>query len=90
MKPYQPYLNKYNIISVYKTTTATELAAQATDKTACTWQEQVPEPYHQFGKVFSNKESTRFPESRPWDHAIDLLPEAPVTLSCKVYPLAEG
>jgi len=50
---------------VHKTTTATELAAQAADKTTCTWQEQVPEPYHQFGKVFSNKESTRFPESRP-------------------------
>jgi len=82
--------NERHIISVHKTTTATELAAQATDQTKCTWQEQVPEPYHQFGKVFSDKESTRFPESRPWDHAIDLLPEAPVTLNCKVYPLAEG
>jgi len=82
--------NECHTISVHKTTTATELAAQATDQTKHTWQEQVPEPYHQFGKVFSDEESTRFPESRPWDHAIDLLPEAPVTLNCKVYPLAEG
>ena len=27
------------------------------------------------------------PESRPWDHAIDLLPNAPHTLNCKTYPL---
>jgi hypothetical protein len=71
-------------------TTATELAIQAVDQTKCTWQEQVPEPYHQFGRVFSDKESHRFPELRPWDHAIDLLPDVPPTLDCKVYPLSEG
>jgi len=54
------------------------------------WEEQVPSVYHQYGKVFSDQESTRFPGRRPWDHAIDLLPEAPTTLNCKVYPLAEG
>ena len=32
----------------------------------------------------------RFPESRPWDHEIELLPDAPSTLDCKVYPLSYG
>ena len=57
--------NERDIIQVNKTTTATEIAAQATDQSACTWQEQVPTVDHQFGKVFSNIESTRFPDSRP-------------------------
>ena len=46
--------------------------------------------YHKFRKVFSDEESQRFPEPRHWDHAIDLLPEAPPTLNCKIYPLPEG
>jgi len=82
--------NERNTITVRKTTTATELAAQASDKTQRTWEEQVPSVYHQYGRVFSDQESTRFPGRQPWDHAIDLLPEAPTTLNCKVYPLAEG
>ena len=82
--------NERNTITVRKTTTATELATQASDKRQRTWEEQVPSVYHQYGRVFSDQESTRFPGRRPWDHAIDLLPEAPTTLNCKVYPLAEG
>jgi hypothetical protein len=27
---------------------------------------------------------------KPWDHAIDLLPDAPKTLDCKLYPLTPG
>src|SRR6267154_268113 len=69
---------------------ATNLAASAADKTERTWQEQVPLEYHQFGKVFSDEEAQRFPNSRPWDHEIKLTPDAPQVLNCKVYPLAEG
>src|SRR5947209_7551390 len=82
--------NEHDTVTIGKATTATELAIQALDHTKRTWQEQVPEPYHQFSRVFSDEESQRFPESRPWDHAIDLLPNAPPTLDCKVYPLPEG
>jgi len=60
-----------------RATKATELAIQAIDKTEKTWQEQVPLEYHLYGKVFSDKEASRFPQSRPWDHAIELLPDAP-------------
>ena len=78
------------VIRVRKTTTATRLAAEVADTLVRPWQEQVPIEYHHFGRVFSNKEAQRFPDKRPWDHAIDLLPDAPLTLNCKVFPLAHG
>jgi hypothetical protein len=72
-----------------KSTVAQELAIQATNKTERTWQEQVPKEYHDFGKVFSEEESQRFPERRRWDHAIDLKEDAPAVIDCKVYPLSQ-
>jgi hypothetical protein len=75
---------------IRRTTKATTLAAEAADKTKRTWQEQVPMEYHKYGKVFSEKASHRFPGPRPWDHAIDLMPNAPKMLDCKTYPLAIG
>jgi Reverse transcriptase (RNA-dependent DNA polymerase) len=47
----------------------------------------IPEEYRQHHKVFSDQQATHFPPSRPKDHAIKLLPGAPETISCKVYPL---
>jgi hypothetical protein len=38
--------NKRDIVTIGKAMIATELAIQALDQTKCTWQEQVPEPYH--------------------------------------------
>jgi hypothetical protein len=38
------------------TTKATTLAADAVDKTSCTWQEQVPHKYYKYGQVFSEEE----------------------------------
>ncbi|TFY78751.1 hypothetical protein EWM64_g5260 [Hericium alpestre] len=39
-------------------------------------QEQVPKQYKQYEKVFSEKASFCFPQERPWDHEIELKPEA--------------
>ena len=44
-----------------KVTVAQQLAEQATDKKERTWQELVSKRYHHHGKVFSEKESERFP-----------------------------
>ncbi len=41
---------------------------------------RIPLQYQQYAKVFSDEESKKFPPERPWDHAIDLKDEAPVTL----------
>ena len=71
-------------------TKATALAAQNADRSERPWQEVVPLEYHKYGKVFSEREAQRFPRRRPWDHAINLVPDAPRILNCKTYPLAEG
>jgi hypothetical protein len=41
-----------------------------------------------FANVFSNKESKKFPPKRPWDHKIELKPEAPATLISKTIKLS--
>src|SRR6266581_2529671 len=67
---------------------ASELAQKAMDHTKKTFEQMVLIPYHRHRKVFNEEASHQFPPKRPWDHAIDLLPESPKTLDCKVYPLA--
>jgi hypothetical protein len=47
----------------------------------------IPREYQRHHQVFSDQQATRFPPSRPEDHAIKLIPGAPETISCKVYPL---
>ncbi len=73
-----------------KTTMASELAQKAMDKTKKTFEQMVPEEYRRHARTFNEKESHRFPPPRPWDHAIELLPDAPKAFDCKVYPMARG
>ena len=73
-----------------KTTIAQQLAEQATDKMIQPWDQIVPPQYHQHERVFSKTAAHRFPNSQDWDHVIDLKPDAPTTLDCKVYPLSLG
>jgi len=40
-----------------------------------------------FHSVFSKESFDDLPESKPWDHAVELIPDA-TPKSCKVYPLA--
>ena len=47
----------------------------------------IPPEYLNHRKVFSEKESHRLPKHQPWDHSIDLKPDAPETLKSKVYPM---
>lgn len=54
---------------------------------ARTFDEMVPSAYHAYKDVFEKKASERFPESRPYDHAIDLKPGF-VPRNCKVYPMS--
>jgi len=75
---------------VRHTTKSTTLAADAMNKTERTWQEQIPAEYHKYGKVFSKEALQRFPDQCPWDHAIDLVPDASAMLDCKTYSLTEG
>jgi hypothetical protein len=53
-----------------------------------TFEEMVPEPYRDFAKVFSEDESHRLPKHQPWDHAIDLEPDAVMHWKVKLYPMS--
>ncbi len=77
-------------MTLQKTTVASKLAQLAADKRIRTYDEMVPEEYQRYQKVFSEDMSHRFPPARTWDHAIELLPEAPQTIDCKVYPMTQG
>jgi hypothetical protein len=50
---------------------------------------KIPPQYRAFERVFSEEASHEFPPSRPWDHAIDLKPGAPVALPGKLIPLCQ-
>jgi len=49
----------------------------------------IPMEYRCHHKVFSEEAVQRFPESRIWDHAIELKPGAPSTLPGKIYALLQ-
>jgi RNase H-like domain found in reverse transcriptase/Reverse transcriptase (RNA-dependent DNA polymerase) len=57
------------------------------------WQQEsveakgIPREYQHYHKVFLDWQATHFPPSRLEDHAIKLVPGAPETINCKVYPL---
>jgi hypothetical protein len=71
-----------------KTTVTQQLAEQALSKEEQTWEELIPEQYHKFGSIFSEINSERFPGPRKWNHAIDLKPDTPTSIDCRVYPLS--
>ena len=52
------------------------------------FEEMVPKQYQDFAKVFSEEESQRLPWHQPWDHAIDLVPDAVQRWKIKSYPMS--
>jgi hypothetical protein len=77
-------------ITIQCTSQATELAAKNAKPDNRQWKEVIPREYHQYGRVFSKKAAYEFPPERPWDHAIELTPDAPATLNMKPFPLPLG
>jgi hypothetical protein len=49
----------------------------------------LPHEYQRHAQVFSEQQAQRFPETRDWDHTIDLKPNAPSTLPGKIYSLTQ-
>jgi hypothetical protein len=72
-------------------TLSTELAAKANEaKAKKMFEQMVLKKYHKYLKVFLEVDSHHLPQHRPWDHAIDLKPDAPETLKSKVYPISHN
>ena len=67
-------------------TKASQLAEQNQTKAT----PQLPKEYQRHAQVFSEQRAQRFPESRPWDHAIELKKDAPSTLPGKIYSLTQS
>ena len=51
-----------------------------------TFEEIVPEAYHEYKDVFAKETFDKLPLCRPWDHAIELLP-GNHKVNCKTYNL---
>jgi len=54
------------------------------------WTQIIPREYHQYSTVFHDAYPHPLPPKRPRDHEIELTPDAPAVLNCKVYPLPLG
>jgi hypothetical protein len=48
---------------------------------------KIPKEYEKYKKVFNEEKSQRLPSHTIWDHAIELLPNAPTTLPARLLPL---
>jgi hypothetical protein len=62
-----------------------DFPARHQDKRRQSFEEIVPREYRSYAKVFSEVESERLPEHKPYDHAIDLKLETPETIWSKIY-----
>jgi hypothetical protein len=51
------------------------------------WRQIVPREYHEFKDVLTKKEFDQLLLNRPWDHAIELWPDAVASVKGKVYPM---
>ena len=71
-------------------TYTSELAAEAArEQVAKALKDTVPEHYHEFLNLFSKDASDRLPEHTPFDHVIELVPNAKGFHS-KTYPIAKS
>ena len=74
-------------IQARKTTTAQVMAHKAREKKPEAPAKELPKEYQKHWKVFSEKLAQRFPPKRREDMAIELLPGAPTSINCNIYPL---
>jgi len=49
----------------------------------------IPQEYRRHLKVFSEKAAVRLPPDCPWNHAIELKPNAPASIRGRIYPLTQ-
>jgi len=62
-------------------------AFKRNSKASAPFGRSVPEYLKEFDSVFSKKSFDAIPESKKWDHAVELIPGEKAS-NCKVYPLA--
>jgi len=84
----QPIQVENNEIAIRaKTSISQSLAHEGETIKKRSFEELVPEEYRKYRSVFKKTASEHFPESRPWDHRIDLKPDF-ILKKAKTYPLS--
>ena len=75
---------------IHATTSVSQRLAEAFQKNLSPrdYEKHIPEHLHGFDDVFSKDSFDELPESKPWDHTIELVLEANASKGCKVYPLS--
>lgn len=63
---------------------------QNSEKETKTLEEMIPAEYRCYMKVFSEEESHRLPEHKPWDHTIELKEGAPEAIHVRVFPMSQS
>jgi hypothetical protein len=67
---------------------STELAIQQEkQKEKNSWRQIVPREYHEFEDILTKKEFNQLLPNCPWDHTIELWPDAVASVKGKVYPM---
>jgi len=72
-------------MKIRKTTIAQQMAEKAYNSAKVNTEETVPAAFRRHWKVFSEQEARQLPPHRPWDHKIELTPNAPNVINSKVY-----
>jgi hypothetical protein len=72
---------------IRKTTMSQRWARQGREGSETVKKVELPERYREFRDVFDDQKAERFPPNRTEDMRIELRPDAPKTINCKVYPL---
>ena len=72
---------------IQKTTMSQKWAHQRRQEAEKAKKVELPNRYRRFRRVFDDQEAERFPPTREEDMKIELRPDAPKTINCKVYPL---
>lgn len=62
---------------------------QNSEKEAKTLEEMIPAEYRRYTKVFSEEESHRLSEHKPWDYIIELKEGAPEAIHARVFPISQ-
>jgi len=77
-------------ITIRRASHATNLAAEHAKPEDRDWKDIIPPEYHRYREVFQELSAAQLPPKRTWDHEIELTPDAPAVMNCKVYPLPLG
>src|SRR5260221_11261199 len=80
---------KGHALFIRKTTTSQRWAHKAGQEEGTKEKVVLPERYRRYQDVFDEQKAKRFPPKREEDLKIELRPDAPKTINCKVYPLTK-